>query len=73
MKRQFYLFLKENNAWDEFKENAKLRGKKSAFKWQFPNDSTDYVSSAFYWEGTLQGHDYWEKLDDKWLELNGIL
>ena len=50
-------FLKEHNAFESFYKNK-------------DNDKASYnedaISSAFFWMGVKEGHDYWEKLDEKW-------
>lgn len=67
MKKTFYKFLEKNGCLKAFKHNL------------FPCKDIDehlrvvgpkyYVSSAFVWSHTVQGHDYWSKIDNEWLSI----
>jgi hypothetical protein len=63
MKRKFYLFLKENGAWDEYKRYAKIEG--NPLLW----DETDWVLCAFNWETSDSGWEYWSDINNKWFDL----
>lgn len=39
---------------------------KDARDWLVMNDPKDYIDGAFWWHDTPQGHDFWEKLNEKW-------
>ena len=64
MKKTFYKFLEKNGCLEAFKNNL-------------PSDDyidknlrrvhpANYVSTAFVWSKTEQGHDYWSKIDLEW-------
>jgi len=81
LKQTFVIFLKDNNALKQFKENL-LTQRKREFK-NLTNyldiltldrfntlieEETLYelINHAFHWASTPQGHDYWSELDEKW-------
>lgn len=71
---KFIKFLEDNNAWENFER---------AFK-NYHRDIKDYketcktiknteLSSAFRWVTTREGTEYWQKLEDKWIQENAPL
>lgn len=66
----FVRFLKEENKWFEFKYNInnpynRLKGYKGNLYEQSPSD---YLSNAFAWRDTRQGHNGWTILHNKWVK-----
>lgn len=72
----FVQFLKDNNAFKQYVKNLKLR--KCYFQtWEnYTNPFTicllgstrpsNFIIGSFLWANTLEGHDFWKNLDDKW-------
>ena len=69
-KQLFIQFLKQNNAYEEFMYNFEMHRVN-------PNECTtkeffintfygDFLTHAFYWKNTMEGHNYWAILDYKW-------
>ncbi len=63
----FRTFLKENNALESYIHNFRINRKDSYFFWHKEKDHSQFILAAFGWRGTPQGHDYWERLHNKWL------
>lgn len=64
----YKVFLKENDVYEYF-ENHKFLGVSPAY-----NRTTsvrDAINISFIWTKTEQGQDFWEDLDNKWIELCG--
>ena len=70
IKQQFIRFLKDNHAYGQFMLNFKIHKR-------YPNKFTtkeffintfygDFLTHAFYWKNTMEGHNYWAILDYKW-------
>ncbi len=57
-------FLKEKGAWDRFVNN--IIEQKTSLR---PNDMLS-ISNAFKWIRVPEGFDYWDKLNDEYLELS---
>lgn len=72
---KFIKFLEENNAWEGFEKAFKERGVDP--KYYAENRKRDNfkaaLKGAFTWAETREGHYYWEKLNDKWMEEIGTL
>lgn len=66
MKKAFYEFLKKNRCLKAFKNNVSPRGDVVDGYLSMVNPEC-YVSSAFVWCGTEQGHAHWSKINGKWL------
>ena len=65
MKEQFIRFLKDEHAWDEFKENfEKERPSESLDEWL----ESPSILSAFAWNMTGQGKIFWQEIQVKWRE-----
>lgn len=70
MKNRFIRFLKDHHAFYEFKENLKeLRGE--CFR-QYMERSIGhpqhYLTSAYPWEQSKQGFNFWRKIQMLWRE-----
>ena len=37
------------------------------------DDPMEYISRAFYWGSTPEGYNYWQDIDNKWLEYYGTI
>jgi len=58
-------FLKENNAYEAFVENAK--GDRELEPELEPK--TDFISYAFSWENTPEGSEFWANLNDEYFSM----
>lgn len=65
MKKTFYKFLEKNGCLEAFKNNLSVRG--DADEYPGGLNPKNYVLSAFVWGRAEQGHDYWSKINNKWL------
>lgn len=66
---KFIKFLEDNNAWENFERafneyNKEVKGYKNRCK----EDPKAALAGAFKWSGTREGHDYWNELNDKWMQ-----
>ena len=64
----FFRFLKENKCAHEyfknfFKRHERIEYNELAFRNYF-NELSGIIDSSFRWRETIQGHGYWEKIDD---------
>ena len=74
-RRLFFKFLKENNLYDKWVYNIKTQHS-SIFKYQFfwknknkilfSGNCSSAINSAFCWDDTNEGYDFWERLEVKW-------
>lgn len=67
MKKTFFEFLKKNKCLKAFKDNLSERRDVDVDGYLRIANPRRYVSSAFTWSSTGQGHDYWSRIDGKWL------
>jgi hypothetical protein len=66
----FYNFLVDNDVLDKYMENYD-EGISGLSLENFLNSAgrpTNYISWAFIWTETNSGHDFWNKLNTKWIE-----
>lgn len=81
MVAEFLLFLKENNALSGYQNAVRIQKRpyfktienninpftiepiRILFK---PKQYCELINVAFTWASTPEGHEYWEKLDNKW-------
>lgn len=76
-KKKLVNFLKENNAFGVFVlnfDNSKQWRKENGEIYDehkyFTNTPCErYISGAFLWRNTVQGHIFWEKLSETWKKL----
>jgi len=71
---KFYNFLVDNKVLDQFIynfDNYKL--KEMNYSELLHRNKNDYILWAFAWAETPEGHDFWSKLNYKWLHTNKIL
>lgn len=67
---KFIKFLEDNNAWENFiEQKTNVAGYKNMCK-ILENQELD---TAFGWELTKEGVEYWSKLNDKWKQKNKSL
>lgn len=61
-------FLKENNAYDLFRESCKAQQERSPKGWlaRWNED----LNGAFSWAGSNEGYLYWEMLNEEFLSLS---
>jgi len=63
----FLYFLNVENIHIKF---IKCRNDRFNYDWVYQNfndcDPNEYIHSAFYWEDTIDGHEFWENKDIKW-------
>lgn len=78
---KFIKFLEDNNAWENFERAFKNYRRDVK---DYRRDIKDYketckaienaeLSSAFRWVATREGTEYWQKLEDKWIQENAPL
>lgn len=70
--RDFMRFLKENNCFYSYLINFTKRKKYNSFStfYDWSNRrKTNLISSAFIWYETLEGFDFWNKIDKKYIYL----
>ena len=70
MKREFIKFLKDNNAYDQYVQNAENDHHADVKGIQKRNHPEHWISAAFDWERTPELCDYWRNLSVKW---NGFI
>ena len=70
IKQHFIKFLKDNNAYETFMFYLNSRKGYFLTPKKFFNNTfyEDFVSNSFSWNDTLQGYNYWDELEDKWLD-----
>ena len=68
-KKLFLYFLNAENIRIKF---FICRNERTDFDWVYQNfhkcEPSEYIHSAFYWEDTIDGYDYWQNIDYKWKE-----
>lgn len=65
---RFISFLKRNDALDAYIYNLKEQLNETLLE-RILFVSPDYYIDSFGWEGTKQGFDYWEDLQDEWMDI----
>ena len=65
----FIDFLKENNCYIKFKDNFYSNGYYDSFADLIQNRRSADWMDAFEWGDTLEGHHYWDAIDDDWRDL----
>ena len=66
-KREFYSFLKANNALKQFKRNCRYRGTDKYWLTSSNNYYLeDVVDYAFYWAEQPEGAPFWRNIHEKW-------
>lgn len=66
-KQRFIHFLKKNNAYEKYMNNVKKLSPKFSPGGVFRGiHINNLISSAFIWEASEEGQDYWEILSKKW-------
>ena len=67
--KTFELFLKERGAWTAYCKNVvKLNSDVRLSDMKRVPDIA-YLHSAFMWQKTPEGNEYWLKLDNEWLTM----
>ena len=70
IKRVFFNWLKLQNAYDEYKQARHAINHVSDVNHPYYrktlNDPFRFISEAFTWRSTPQGHGFWEELSVKW-------
>lgn len=61
----FVRWLKENNRWDEFLDNRKKQVT-GHVDTRYVLSPYNYLTHAFTWRMTPQGHDLWSRLNREW-------
>lgn len=62
--RRFCIFLKDNNAYYPFIKNINFDI--NHIKQRINRYPYIIISCSFTWADTLEGHDFWQKLENKW-------
>ena len=67
--RHFYKFLKKHNCLRQFIKNILADNKCIDEKWSILEILTMYdtISVGFIWVGTEEGVQYWDELNNKWI------
>ena len=60
--RLLYTFLKQEGAWEKFKKAKKKDGSLMS------RELENMISNAFYWDNNGEDFDYWNDIDNKWIE-----
>lgn len=69
-RKRFKKFIKKYNVYKSFKINLK-----NTYGISFKEHCDEeeelilLINTAFAWEYTPEGYDYWDKLDDKWYDI----
>jgi hypothetical protein len=65
----FYNFLVDNDVLDKYIDNYnEYKFKKISLKKYLKNiDKKNLIDNSFNWEITPEGHKFWSKLNDKWI------
>ena len=72
--KKFFMFLAEHKAlgayFAAFEKDCERLGtdEAKALNSLFLNSPQNWIISAFYWDETMQGSDYWVRLNDLWNE-----
>ena len=69
--KKFIKFLEANNAWENFERAFENYGRNAKdYKKDCKTLKNSYLSYAFIWSKTREGHEYWSELNEKWIEAN---
>lgn len=69
LKEVFIKFLKDNNCYHEFCFNIRQEyniGIETVFNYF---SHYNWIRFAFSWGRSEQGYEYWDKINDKWIDL----
>ena len=70
--KKFFMFLAEHKAlgayFAAFEKDCEQLGtdESKALNSLFLNSPQNWIISAFYWDNTMQGSDYWVRLNSLW-------
>ena len=63
----FRQFLRQRNAWEPYV----IHTRKNVMRPFYPNvqrsSPTTFLNCAFAWSYTPQGHNYWQQINDEWV------
>ncbi len=71
----FLNFLKENGAYKHYIQdyyNDQIRNHLTTMEMKKLLrlcNTRDFLANSFTWEDTSEGHDYWNSIDKKWIEI----
>lgn len=65
-KRAFRKFLYDNDVLEEWYKNTRELSSKEMIKNILNNIDLNAIFNAFIWSMSLEGHDFWNKLSNKW-------
>lgn len=72
----FISFLKKKGCYESFKENYyNIERERPHYHYEssivrlFYDDVEEVILMAFEWDDTLEGHYYWDMIDDDWRDL----
>lgn len=65
-KNMFLYFLKENNIYNKYKYELRLRGKTIDGFLDKCDEPMSFLSESFNWVNTPQGYDFWREINRKW-------
>ena len=69
--KKFIKFLEANNAWENFERAFENYGKNAKdYKKECEGNINIELDCAFVWAETEEGEEYWEALNEKWIEAN---
>lgn len=70
MKEKFIEFLKKENAFTSYLHYFEVEETKSGglSDWLLIKEPDCFLDCAFNWENTLEGENYWDDLNEKWLK-----
>ena len=69
MKERFIEFLEKNNCLKQFKQNIRNNEDFDVYCNRTWTSNSRWVTAAFDWSGSPQGHKYWENFHVQWEQL----
>lgn len=70
LKRKFRKFLYDNDVLETFASNKKNYPiKYSNITTINKKDAINWIASAFLWNSSTEGYDYWQDLSHKWIDM----
>lgn len=68
IKNKFLKFLLDNDAIIQYDDNTEYGYDKEINRILDIGAETGLINNAFTWTHTPEGHDYWDKLSDEWVQ-----
>lgn len=68
-KKIFLLFLKENNIYNKYKYQLRVRGNTIDEFLDKCDKPMSFLAESFNWVNTPQGYDFWREINRKWIAI----